>query len=83
MSEEIAHIQPEAGEDDGDTARSAHDDGLDLEAPEADSAEQHTELQQHQDDPVAARPADRDGEADPADTEEQRRVVALDEDDYR
>jgi hypothetical protein len=83
MSDEIAHIEQEAEEDDTDVAHSALDDDADLEAPEADRAEQHTELLQHRDDPVTARPSDRDGEADPADTAEQRRVVELDEDDYR
>jgi hypothetical protein len=86
MSEEIARIEreaDEADEADEDTAQGAQDDGLDLEAPEADSAEQHAELLQHHDEPVTARTSDRDAEADPADIEEQRRVVALDEDDYR
>jgi hypothetical protein len=83
MSEEIAHIEREADEDDTDAVQSALDDDLDLEAPEADSAEQQTELLQHHDDPVTARPSDREGEADPADLAEQRRVVELDEDDYR
>ncbi|WP_333771267.1 hypothetical protein [Streptomyces sp. IBSBF 2435] len=83
MSDEIAHIEREADEDDN-AAQSALDDDLGLEAPEADRAEQQAELLQHRDDPVTARPADRDGEADPADTAEQRRVVPLDEDDdYR
>ncbi|NJP42432.1 hypothetical protein HCN08_03245 [Streptomyces sp. PRB2-1] len=54
---------------------------MDLEAPEADSAEQRAELLQQRDEPVTERPADRDGEANPADTAEQRRVVALDEDE--
>ncbi|MFG1809352.1 hypothetical protein [Streptomyces sp. NPDC049040] len=83
MSDEIAHIEREADEDDTDAVQRAADEDLDIEAPEADSAEQHTELLQHRDDPVTGRPSDRDGEADPADTAEQRRVVALDEDDYR
>jgi hypothetical protein len=72
-------IEREADEDD-DLARRAGD--LDLEAPEADSAEQRTELLPRGDDPVAERPADRDGEANPADTAEQRRAAgAGDEDD--
>ncbi|WP_327288882.1 hypothetical protein [Streptomyces sp. NBC_01198] len=83
MSEEIAHIEREADEDDSDAVQSALDDDLDLEAPEADSAEQQTELLQQRDDPVTARPSDQDEEADPADLAEQRRVVAQDEDDYR
>lgn len=83
MSDEIARIEREADEDDNDAAQGERGDDLDIETPEADSAEQHTELLQHHDDPVTSRSSDRDGEADPADTAEQRRVVALDEDDYR
>jgi hypothetical protein len=56
---------------------------LDLEAPEADSAEQRTDLLQQSDDPAPEGRADRDGEANPADTVEQRRVVGVDEEDYR
>lgn len=67
------------GDEDDDLARRAGD--LDLEAPEADSAEQRTELLQRGDDPVSERPADRDGEANPADTAEQRRAAGDDEDD--
>ncbi|MEU0400922.1 hypothetical protein ABZ926_13010 [Streptomyces litmocidini] len=53
---------------------------LDEEIPEADAAEQHTELQQREDE----RPThlERDS-ANEADASEQARVVALDEDDYR
>ncbi|MFD7033635.1 hypothetical protein ACFWAR_36970 [Streptomyces sp. NPDC059917] len=50
------------------------------EAPEADAAEQRTELTPLDDDPVIA--ADP-GEAADGDAAEQARVVALDEDDYR
>jgi hypothetical protein len=56
---------------------------LDLEAPEADTAEQRTDLLPQGDEPAARGRADRDGEANPADTVEQRRVVAGDEEDYR
>jgi hypothetical protein len=52
---------------------------LAAETPEADAAEQHTELLQYRDVPITERPP----EADPADVAEQRRVVKLDEDDYR
>jgi hypothetical protein len=52
---------------------------LDLETPEADAADQHIELLQHRDVPITERPDD----ADPADAADQRRVVELDEDDYR
>ncbi|MEU7063409.1 MULTISPECIES: hypothetical protein [unclassified Streptomyces] len=52
----------------------------DPETPEADAAEQHTDVQPHDDD----RPTgvDRD-EATDGDAFEQARVVPLDEDDYR
>ncbi|MEV3854464.1 hypothetical protein AB0J38_09075 [Streptomyces sp. NPDC050095] len=54
---------------------------FDVEAPEADTAEQLTELAPAQDD-VPEESADPDG-ANEADRAEQARVVALDEDDYR
>ncbi|MCB5170323.1 hypothetical protein LG634_36705 [Streptomyces bambusae] len=53
---------------------------LDTEAPEADAAEQHTDLSPQQDDPLAGGRRD---DATEGDTAEQARVVALDEDDYR
>ena len=81
MSDEIASFEREA--DEFDAAQIAFDGELDLEAPEADTAEQHIELLQHRDEPITERPADRVDEADPADTAEQRRVVDMDEDDYR
>ncbi|MFI6104390.1 hypothetical protein [Streptomyces sp. NPDC051310] len=50
------------------------------ETPEADAAEQHTELRPREDDPLThIDPA----VANPADAAEQTRVVDLDEDDYR
>ncbi|WP_419997633.1 hypothetical protein [Streptomyces boninensis] len=65
------------------------DDSLDLDAeagrerpfevPEADSAEQHTDLQQRGDSPAA----ERGDQANPADVAEQARVVAMNEDEYR
>ena len=78
--DEIARIEREADEDDDDAVESAHEN-LDVEVPEADSAEQRTDLLQQRDEPVTSRPADRDGQANPADTAEQRRVVAMDEDE--
>lgn len=81
MSDEIASFEREA--DEFDAAQIALDAELDLEAPEADTAEQHIELLQHRDEPITERPADQVEEADPADTAEQRRVVDMDEDDYR
>ncbi|MFD7613379.1 hypothetical protein [Streptomyces sp. NPDC059828] len=53
---------------------------LDEEVPEADAAEQHTELQQRRDDPLTRISMFAANEADAV---EQARVVALDEDDYR
>ncbi|NBE57009.1 hypothetical protein [Streptomyces boluensis] len=50
------------------------------EAPEADAAEQHTDLRQERDDPS---PHFDPSTANPADAAEQARVVGLDEDDYR
>ncbi|MCX5204380.1 hypothetical protein OG897_23370 [Streptomyces sp. NBC_00237] len=50
------------------------------ETPEADAAEQHTDLTQLTDDPL---PTDDPASANAADVAEQARVVALDEDDYR
>ncbi|MGK5549401.1 hypothetical protein ACSNOH_32445 [Streptomyces sp. URMC 127] len=52
----------------------------DTEAPEADAAEQHTDLAPQHDEPLAALHPDTANEADLA---EQARVVELDEDDYR
>ncbi|MFJ3581146.1 hypothetical protein ACIPPS_02765 [Streptomyces sp. NPDC090127] len=53
---------------------------LDEEIPEADAAEQRTELQQREDEPPTH--VERDS-ANEADSSEQSRVVAHDEDDYR
>jgi hypothetical protein len=79
----IDSFEREADEFDDSAQNSAEETDLDLEAPEADAAEQHVELLQQRDEPITERPADRDGEANPADTAEQRRVVGLDEEDYR
>ncbi|MDI3416991.1 hypothetical protein [Streptomyces luteolus] len=53
---------------------------LDEETPEADAAEQHTDLRQERDEPL---PHYDPSTANPADAAEQARVVDLDEDDYR
>jgi hypothetical protein len=53
---------------------------FDVEAPEADAAEQHADLAPHRDDPLTSVDPDNANEADRA---EQSRVVELDEDDYR
>ncbi|MEV5877665.1 hypothetical protein AB0L75_26265 [Streptomyces sp. NPDC052101] len=53
---------------------------IDVEAPEVDAAEQHTDLSPDQDDPLTNVDPDR---ANVADLVEQARVVSIDEDDYR
>ncbi|MCT4355420.1 hypothetical protein M5362_19995 [Streptomyces sp. Je 1-79] len=63
-----------------DTFAEEEDDVLDEEIPEADAAEQRTELQQREDE--QHNHVERDS-ANEADSSEQARVVALDEDDYR
>ncbi|RST14725.1 hypothetical protein E2C00_32165 [Streptomyces sp. WAC05374] len=68
---------PETFERDDNGATTA---AFDEETPEADAAEQHTELRQRTDEPLTRiDPA----VANPADAAEQARVVDLDEDDYR
>ncbi|WP_438303253.1 hypothetical protein ACSHXN_15425 [Streptomyces sp. HUAS TT11] len=52
----------------------------DVEAPENDAAEQHTELDPEGDEPLTEEEILRANEADLV---EQKRVVRLDEDDYR
>lgn len=51
----------------------------DLEAPEADAAEQRRDVIAHGDDQQPSVPYD----VNPADAAEQHRVVEYDEDDYR
>ncbi|MDD9378724.1 hypothetical protein M8Z33_19070 [Streptomyces sp. ZAF1911] len=63
-----------------DTFQSELRDNLDVEAPEADAAEQNTELNPTEDDPLA--PVGQ-REASDGDAAEQTRVVPLDDDDYR
>ncbi|MBE9497862.1 MULTISPECIES: hypothetical protein [Streptomyces] len=50
------------------------------EAPEADTAEQRTDLVTDRDDPLTGRGSD---EVNAADAAEQARVVELNEDEYR
>lgn len=65
---------PEAFEEESDAVE------LDVEAPEVDAAEQHTDIAPNRDDPLTGvDPA----VASEADLIEQARVVSLDEDDYR
>ncbi|MBV1942755.1 hypothetical protein [Streptomyces sp. BV286] len=67
---------PEALEDTDDTGGTE----FDAEAPEADAAEQRTDLAPRRDDPLTGVDPARGSEADLV---EQARVVELDEDDYR
>ncbi|MFJ8492231.1 hypothetical protein ACIRBZ_28365 [Streptomyces sp. NPDC094038] len=53
---------------------------IDVEAPEGDTAEQHTDVTPSHDDPLTGVDPARANEADLI---EQARVVSLDEDDYR
>ncbi|NGO08579.1 hypothetical protein G5C60_13340 [Streptomyces sp. HC44] len=53
---------------------------FDVEAPEADAAEQHADLAPRRDEPLTGSDPDNANEADRA---EQARIVELDEDDYR
>ncbi|TDT38194.1 hypothetical protein EV562_105208 [Streptomyces sp. BK208] len=52
----------------------------DVEAPDADTAEQRADIAQERDEPLTDVEPDRANEADLA---EQARVVSHDEDDYR
>ncbi|MEV5593019.1 hypothetical protein [Streptomyces sp. NPDC052496] len=65
---------PDTFEDETDAAE------FDVEAPEADAAEQHTDVAPHRDQPLTGLDPSVANEADVA---EQARVVDLDEDDYR
>ncbi|MFI9099437.1 hypothetical protein ACIGXA_02855 [Streptomyces fildesensis] len=56
---------------------------MDIETPEADAAEQHTDVVQRHDAPAGEDSDSPVASADPADVAEQRRVVNLDEEDYR
>ena len=52
---------------------------LDIEAPEADAVEQHTPIRDAENGAAASVPL----ETNESDAADQRRVVELDEDDYR
>ena len=56
------------------------DQEIDVEAPENDAAEQYADLAPDRDDPLEDVDPARANEADLV---EQRRVVSIDEDDYR
>ncbi|AYC38748.1 hypothetical protein ACFYZI_03610 [Streptomyces griseorubiginosus] len=72
----MAHdpTDPEAFEEESDDVE------LDVEAPEVDAAEQHTDIAPDRDDPLTGVDP---GLASEADLIEQARVVSIDEDDYR
>ncbi|GEJ97983.1 hypothetical protein ACWDU8_23035 [Streptomyces sp. NPDC003388] len=66
-----------------DTIEDREDDSapeIDVEAPEGDAAEQHADVAPERDEPLTDVDPARGNEADLV---EQRRVVSLDEDDYR
>ncbi|WP_335939417.1 hypothetical protein [Streptomyces sp. PTD5-9] len=65
---------------DPETFENVQPDEPDQETPRADAAEQRTDLQPQQDEPLTTIDRDRANEADVV---EQTRVVAQDEDDYR
>ncbi|MFG2023965.1 hypothetical protein [Streptomyces sp. NPDC048825] len=56
---------------------------FDVEAPEADAAEQHAELAPHRDEPLSGSDRANLDNANEADRAEQARIIELDEDDYR
>ncbi len=70
---------PEAREDKGD-ADDTDGTEIDVEAPEADAAEQQADLTPQRDDSLTGADPDKASEADLV---EQTKVVKLDEDDYR
>lgn len=70
----------EAGSVDADEARAGEERGPeDLEAPEADAAEQRAEVVDTEEQQSPEAPI----EADPADRAEQERLVELGDDEYR
>jgi hypothetical protein len=79
VSDDIETFDVEEAEDIEGTDDTGRITDLDIEAPEADAAEQQFELLQQRDVPITERPL----ETPEADAAEQSRVVELDEDDYR
>ncbi|GAA2240307.1 hypothetical protein GCM10010232_29190 [Streptomyces amakusaensis] len=69
-----------AGDGAGSGGESGETEALGTEVPEADAAEQRTEVNPEPDEPPAHIDLDTASEADAV---EQARVVGLDEDDYR
>lgn len=71
---------PETFDETFDAQEAEDTGGFSDETPEADAAEQHTDISQDRDDPLTSVDPASANEADAA---EQSRVVPLDEDDYR
>jgi hypothetical protein len=65
--------------DDAVEAADAEPGELSIETPEADAVEQHTAVRER----TERLRTDLPGDVDEADAADQRRVVELDEDDYR
>ncbi|MFE7004305.1 hypothetical protein G3I48_18065 [Streptomyces griseus] len=65
---------------DPDTFENAEPEDAGPEAPEADAAEQRTDVRPEEDESAGSVDP---GSANEADVAEQRRVIPLDEDDYR
>lgn len=78
MSDEI-----QISEDDFEAAAGDQAAEMDIETPEADAAEQQTDVVPRHDSPAGNDSDAPVASADPADVADQRRVVELDEEDYR
>ena len=74
MSADPSEPETFAGDDEEETVTA------DVEVPEADAAEQHTDLRPERDDPLEGIDV---AAADPGDASDQARVVGFDEDDER
>ncbi|MFJ8804702.1 hypothetical protein [Streptomyces sp. NPDC102490] len=73
-------IDPTDPETFDDEFQAPNPEDRDVEAPDADAAEQRADIGQERDEPLTRVEPDRANEADLA---EQARVVSHDEDDYR
>ncbi|OMI87591.1 hypothetical protein ACGH52_25345 [Streptomyces sp. BBFR25] len=73
-------VDPTDPETFDDEAQAPDPEDRDVEAPDADAAEQRADLAPDRDEPLTDVEPDRANEADLA---EQARVVSHDEDDYR
>ncbi|MER7984391.1 hypothetical protein ABTY53_02110 [Streptomyces noursei] len=73
------HVDPTDPDTFEDATNDPNHTQIDVEAPEADAAEQHADLAPHRDETVTGG----DFSANEADRAEQARVVELNEDEYR